>query len=876
MADGAHLAAEVIQKQFSPSSNQPNQLMKPNCRLLPKLTFTLLSSLALAALPTRAAELINFPFNEGTGSTVTDTASALVGTLGTQQDPFADTVVLSDVSPSGSPGDRSITTSGNGFLVADDSATKVLGVTNGPITIECWININGAFFKPAEGIVAYGGSYKMGMRGGQQVFTLFGIADITNTVAGLIPTDTWVHLAAAWEPGVGVHFYVNGVSNFTAHTAMSARPTLHNYLSIASEGLGNSVVASLDRVRIHNALLTDAQLDVNAAVPAPLNANTIVSYNFNETDLPSTNALTPPLPTMLSATFLPALTSPVWTSDTPTGLPGDFALAFLTERPPVFESIAVPYGGTAIDLGANNTNYTLQAWVKLPTGPMENRRVIFRTAGSPPRVSLSINANRALHTTLYNNTDFASSVFVPNDGRWHHVAVVMEDFARVRFYLDGALRQTMNRTAAGVPLVSGTGGLLIGKESETLFFRGVLDRVRINNDALTNSTLDFPAIPGLATFDSLAAHPANVATNLGETVTFTAAPTLASAATYQWRYRTNLADHTSVALPGETGLTLTLNGITAQHLGYYFLAVTNAVGASESYAARLSLSVSLAAKLFDFEAPTYVSGHLKDQDGWVNDFNDNAVRVLTAAEIAAELTATGRTPGQTVHAGSQALLITGPALATTTIRSMTGLETEQQVTLDFWVRPLAAAAGTAIGNTFLTMENAAGTRAAALRFGPALSIDYGSTNTGVWVATGLTADPNTWYRITMKLDYATRYYDFFVNDTKVNAEPIRFYTVTSDSFRQVRIFRGTGQAGMILDDLNVTASVTAPALGIRKDNANLIVFWPASVTDFVLKAADTVTTPPESWQTVTHAVVGEENQAIIQPTGSSRFFRLAK
>jgi hypothetical protein len=56
----------------------------------------------------------------------------------------------------------------------------VLGITNGPITIECWININGAFFKPNEGIVAYGGSYKMGMRGGQQVFTLFGIADITN------------------------------------------------------------------------------------------------------------------------------------------------------------------------------------------------------------------------------------------------------------------------------------------------------------------------------------------------------------------------------------------------------------------------------------------------------------------------------------------------------------------------------------------------------------------------------------------------------------------------------------------------------------------------------------------------------------------------
>jgi hypothetical protein len=661
--------------------------------------------------------------------------------------------------------------------------------------------------------------------------------------------DQWVHLAAAWEPGVGVHFYINGVSNFTANiTHPAARPPLHNYLSIASEGLGNNVVASLDRVRIHNALLTDTQLDSNAATVAPLHANTIVSYNFNETDLPSTNALTPPLPTMLSSTFLPAVTSPVWTSDTPTGLPGDFALAFLTERPPVFESIAVPYGGTVIDLGANNTNYTLQAWVKLPTGPMENRRVIYRTAGSPPRVSLSINANRALHTTLYNNTDFASSVVVPNDGRWHHVAAVMEGFARVRFYLDGAVRQTINRTATGVPVSSGTGGLLIGKESETLFFRGVLDRVRINNDALTNSTLDFPAIPGLATFDSLASHPANVATNLGATVTFTAAPTSATAATYRWRYRTNLADHTSIALPGETGLTLTLNNITAQHLGYYFLAVTNAVGASESYAARLSLPVSLAAKLFDFEAPTYVSGFLKDQDGWVNDFNDNAVRVLTEAQIAAELTATGRTPGQTVHGGSQALLITGPALATTSIRTVTGLETNQQVTLDVWARALSAAAGTAVGNVFLAVESNLGAsgRAAMFRFGQpspstTRSIDYGTPGQ-VWLDSGVSWDGNTWYNLKMEINYGTKTYDFFIDGVKINSNPIGFPHPASDSFRQIRIFRGAAQAGMILDDLNTALPVSRPEITGVSVNAGIItISWEGGTPPYQLQRRGSVT-----------------------------------
>lgn len=825
--------------------------MKLNCRLLTKPKLTFFVALALATLPMRAAELINFPFNEGTGPTVTDTASALVGTLGTQQNPSVDYVQLIDASPSGLPGDRCITNSGNGFLVANDSVNPVLNITNGPITMESWIFIDPSTpAKAAEGIMSYGFSYKMGMKGGWQVFTLFALADITNTVAGPIAVGQWVHLAAAWEPGVGVHFFVDGVESFVANTNVAVRPVLHNYLTLAAENLANTSVAAFDRMRIHHALLTNVvDLDTIAATPkAPL-PETKIAYNFNETTFPCTNSIAPSLPTMLSSDILPSLTAPVWTNDTPTGLVGDYALSFLKEKPLVFESVAVPYGGTLVDLGVNNTNYTLQAWVKLPTGPMEERRVIYVTAGSPPRVSLSINANRTLHTTLLGNTDFTTSVVVPNDNRWHHVAAEMEGFARVRFYLDGVLRQTVTRTATALPNAGGTAGLTIGKESETRYFRGVLDRVIIHNDTLTNATLDFPAIPGLATFDSLAAHPASVATNLSASVTFTAAPTSATAATYQWRYRTNLADQTSIALPGETGQTLTLNNITAQHLGYYFLAVTNTVGASESYAARLSLPVNLTAKLFDFEAPTYVSGPLKDQDGWVNDFNDNAVRVLTEAEIAAALAASGRTPGQTVHGGSQALLITGPALATTTIRSVTGLETEQQVTLDVWVRALSAAAGNAIGNIFLTMENAAGTRAAAFRLGPALSIDYGSTNTGVWVATGLTADPNTWYRLTMKLDYATRYYDFFVNDTKVNADPIRFYTPTSDSFRQIRIFRGANQAGMILDDLNTPLPASGPEItGVSVNGGIITISWEGGTPPYQLQRRGSVTSG--NWEDV--------------------------
>ncbi len=770
---------------------------------------TWLLTLALAgSCLAQSAEVVRFNFNEGTGPTTTDAAHGLVGKLGQQQDPVLDYTQLMSTSPSGLPGDRCITNSGAGFLVADDSATRVLDITNGPITIETWVFIDyNTPAKGAEGLVGYGASYKMGMKGGWQVFTLFGIADITNSLMA-VPAGQWVHLAAAWDPGVGVHFFIDGIESFTEITNQVARPTQHNYLSIGSEGLGNSSISALDRVRIHHAQLTAGDLDSVAGTPKGALAGTLVNYSFNEANFPCQSSLTPPLPTQFSSAVLPALSAPVWSSDSPTGLPGDFSLSFLTEKPIIKELVAVDLQSSISDVGANNTNYTLQAWVKLPTAPFENRRLIYRTDGPGPRVSLSINANRAMHTTVYGNTDFASSVFVPNDNRWHHVAAVMEDFARVRFYLDGILRQTMNRTATAVPTgVATPATMSIGKESDTYYFRGLVDRITIHNNALTNypsAPIDYPAIPGTPTFATLASHPTDVFTNLGAVVRFTVLPTGASG--IQWYYRAKLADQSGTLLPGQTSTILTLPAITPQDFGYYYAVVTNNLGAVESYAARLALTPDLDGKLIDFEPPTYVSDLVDGQDSWTVDQNGGNVRVLTAAEIGAALTAGGITPGQTVHGGDQALLINGAGIANTIIRKFTGLETQTNVVVEFYARALPAGSlGTALGNTFLTLENAAGTRAAAVRFGPNFSIDYGSSGAGVWNATGLIADPANWYKITFKLNYTTRQYDFFVDDVQANGAPIPFYVAGSDSFRQIRIYRGASQAGMIMDDLNVPA-----------------------------------------------------------------------
>ncbi len=831
-------------------------------------------TVALAwTMQTPAAQLVNFPFNEGTGSNTIDTASALVGWFGPYQNPAADFVSLIDASPSGSAGDRCVTNSGGAFLLVDDSVDPLLNITNQPFTIEAWIWQDFASTAVAQGIVAYGGSWKMGLIDGYHVFTLFGKVDITNTVGGKLAPGFWYHLAAAWDPGVGVHFFINGLDSFEANTTTTARPVTHNYLSIGSEGFGVNMIGCVDRVRIHKGLLTAADLDSDAATPKPPTANTLVAYTFNDAALPAQSTTTPARPAFASGELVSAANGPVWTNHTPTGLASDHALAFLRTNTAVKEYMTVRYGSTAVDLGANNTNYTLQAWVKLPTGPMEERRVIYRSDGPAPRISLSVNSTRTMHTTLLGNTDFATSVAIPNDARWHHLAAVMHDYTTVEFFLDGISRQTNNRTATANPSAGGTAGLTIGKESETRYFRGLLDRVILDNTALTDSQLDYPALPGLAMFDTLASHPVSVTTNAGSSVVFTATPTSATAATYQWRYRTNLPDLVSVPVEGATTTTLTLNNITAQHRGFYFLVVTNTAGVSESYAARLRLTEDLAPKLFDFEAPTYTSGILEDQDNWTTDQNGNNVRVLTASEISAAMTAVGLTPGVTVHGGQQALMVSGPGLATTTLRTITGLESASNVTVEVWVRGLGKGTTTwGTTNTFLTVENAAGTRAAAFRIGPNNSIDYGTAISAVWRASGQLWDQNTWFKVTMRLDYATRTYDFLLNDVQVNTSPIAFYAAAADSLSQIRIYRGAAQAGMLLDDLNLTVPVTRPTLGIRKTAGGVELFWPANSGNFQLEAISDLTASP--WVVVPHTTVGNENVASETISGGAKFYRL--
>jgi endonuclease/exonuclease/phosphatase family metal-dependent hydrolase len=190
----------------------------------------------------------------------------------------------------------------------------------------------------------------------------------------------------------------------------------------------------------------------------------------------------------LSGTF--GASGPTWSTDSPTSLAGDYSLYFDGTK-----KISVIDTNQIIGTNGMDDSYTLQVWVKLPLNYAPSQRAVLFQYERKPGFSISINTNRTLHTSSFKR-DFATSAAIPNDGQWHHVAVVHNDGANMKFYIDRTLAQT----------VSYTGGA--GNRTDTLLtigsaskganpFTGYLDRLKFDECALLPAEFDFPAVPPL-------------------------------------------------------------------------------------------------------------------------------------------------------------------------------------------------------------------------------------------------------------------------------------------------------------------------------------------------------------------------------------------
>ena len=451
-----------------------------------RLAGLLLAGCLLGPTTTAQTTLAGFQFNEGTGLTTRSATNDLVGTLGIGPNPDNLPLVISE-SPSAAANDRAVQLQGTGFLVVDDSTDPILAVSTEPLTVEAWVKWDGTDFDQYNGILAYGGSYKLGVNSTEIIWTLFGVVDVSSGL--ILPQDSlWHYVGVAFEPGVGVTFYLDGESTFVEETG-AMRAFGNNRLSIGAEGLDTSIVAALDRVRVHKALLTPEQLDNVATTPKPVLPSTLVAYDFNETAPPFQSAKTPERPAITSEQYLTGTTAPTFSADSPTGGAGDFSMEFASAG----RRVVVPDPNAAITLDTGD--FTIQSWVKF--GPQAGRAVLFFNSGPGSAMSFSILDRKVFVTTL-GILDQPSTAAIPDDGGWHHIAVVHEAGKEFRFYVDGILGQT----------VAYDRNVLIGVRTDTQFyigseptgglpFVGKIDRLSISSGLVAADDLDFRVIPGV-------------------------------------------------------------------------------------------------------------------------------------------------------------------------------------------------------------------------------------------------------------------------------------------------------------------------------------------------------------------------------------------
>ncbi|MDB6029359.1 MAG: autotransporter-associated beta strand repeat protein [Verrucomicrobiales bacterium] len=181
--------------------------------------------------------------------------------------------------------------------------------------------------------------------------------------------------------------------------------------------------------------------------------------------------------------------APTWNTNTPSGKVGDYSLWFNGNK-----KLTVPDTKQIIGTNGVNDNYTLQTWVKIAVNYAPPQRAILFQYDRRPGFSFSINTNRTLHTTTFKIQDISSTATIPNDGLWHHVAVVHTDGVNMKFYIDGTLASTVAYTGGSGYRTSSA--ITVGSaDDDANPFTGFLSRVKFDSRALTAAQLDYPAVP---------------------------------------------------------------------------------------------------------------------------------------------------------------------------------------------------------------------------------------------------------------------------------------------------------------------------------------------------------------------------------------------
>lgn len=431
-----------------------------------------------------------------------DSGMGMKGLLGR---PFSTPTSTGGVS--GVATDMAVHFDGRGALVVDDSAAQALNILQPPITLECWVRSSVEQVTGHLGLISYGipggqpggGGYKLGIRDGNLLFTLFAVVDVGTNVP--FPFDgAWHHVAAVYTlDSGGVTFYLDGVEVAYVEETRNMTAPGANELDIGSQytALGR-FQGDIDRVRISNAGLTPDQLDSEAATPKPVASSTLAYFSFDEGAIPYANQGAAAGLSAISVvdwikTHPPKRSDgvPTIATDSPSGQTGDTSLQFTGTQMAFVED---PNG--VLNLTGD---WTLEAWVKTDFNTDENRIMIFYYGNPGHGYSMSINieAGYVLQVTTLGIADLPSTLGVIDSDVWTHLAVVHRAGATISYYVNGEEKETIDYTRRTNAAEIQT--LYIGAEwNGGLPFTGLIDRIRISTSALEPSQFDSnPAPTGL-------------------------------------------------------------------------------------------------------------------------------------------------------------------------------------------------------------------------------------------------------------------------------------------------------------------------------------------------------------------------------------------
>lgn len=421
------------------------------------------------------AQVASFDFNEGSGSIVTSSDGVLTGTLDGFGAPIG--AKISAESPSGLPGDSSALFNGTEGLLVDDTTDGLRPLITGPVTVEAWVKPD-AFSETWVDIFRYGSTLKMGWNNGNLIFTFLGVVDIFPDIEIPVPVGEWSHVAATWEPGLGVVFFFNGEEITIVGEDRAPNDIVAPNLTIGWSGSGSIFEGSLDRFRIHNAIVDVADLDSDPANPKAAFDTTLADFQFN-TGIPVSSEASVEL-TAISPSSDIDIFGAVVVQESASGIAGDNSIKFNGT-----EGIIADPGDNFFLDDLLFLPHTVEAWVKIDQFS-ETWVDIFRYASS---VKMGFNNGNLIYTYL-GVIDIFPQVDIPiTPGEWHHIAVSCDLGIGVYFYLDGV-------EAAFYPLDSAprepdeASDLTIGWSGSASILEGAIDRFRMHTGILGPDELD--------------------------------------------------------------------------------------------------------------------------------------------------------------------------------------------------------------------------------------------------------------------------------------------------------------------------------------------------------------------------------------------------